>query len=124
MGASHHFTSSMLLVAILGVGAIAGGCTSSSHVVGPGPTTTSPSSGRQAGSSNPVLPAVVNCLKSQGVTVAQGANAKQIRATFVGLPLTKQATVFATCRASLPPRLRVRIQALITEEAATTTTTP
>ena len=35
MGASHHFTSSMLLVAILGAGAIAGGCTSSSHVVGP-----------------------------------------------------------------------------------------
>jgi len=55
------------------------------------------------------------------VTVADGATAKEIKAVFVTLPLVQQQTAFSACGALLPPRQRLKIQALIAGETSSST---
>jgi len=134
MPVKHRFTMSVLLTAALGAGvaAAAAGCGSSSPAppVSPAtpPSSSSPAAIPSGSSANAALLAsVISCLRSYGVTVADGAELKQVKAAFQALPLAKQQQDFTACGPLLPPAIRQETAERIADEqaaASATSTSP
>ena len=129
MPVNHRFTMSVLLTTAFGAGvaAAAAGCGSSSPAPPMSPATP-PSSSSPAAvpSGSPanaaLLASAVNCLQSHGVTVADGAQLKQVKAAFEVLPIAQQQQDFTACAPLLPPAIRQDVAERIADEQAAAST--
>lgn len=126
MRADRRTTRRRWLVLCLGVGLAlsATGCASPSH---PAATTSAPRAPTTtlAGASTSAERAVVaTCVEAHGMTVPDGATARELRAAFATLPAAQQHSVFAACASLLPGRLRLKLQAQMAEETTTTSMAP
>lgn len=89
-------------------------------------TTSSPSSpaaipsGSQANAA--LLASVINCLQSHGLTVADGAQLKQVKDAYKVLPIAQQQRDFTACGPLLPPTFRQQVAERIADEQAAAST--
>ena len=129
MPVNHRFTMSVLLTAALGAGvaAAAAGCggPSPAPTVSPtrSPSTESPAAIPSGSSANATLLAsAIHCLQTHGVTIADGAGLKQVKAAFKVLPIARQQQDFTACGPLLPPTIRqVAAEQIADEQAAAST---
>ena len=67
------------------------------------------------------LAPVVDCLRTNGMAVADGVTGKQVRQLVAGLAASQQRALFGACAPVLPERLRHTLQTQIEQQATTTT---
>ena len=130
---NHRLARSVRLATAVGacVAATATGCGSPSPAppVPPAaiPSSASPAATPSGSAANAALLAsLINCLRSHGMTVADGAQLKEVKAAFKVLPIAQQQQDFTACGPLLPTTIRQTVAERIADEqaAAPTASTP
>jgi phospholipase C len=67
------------------------------------------------------LAPVVDCLRTNGMTIPDGTNAKQLRQLFAGLAQAEEAASFRACAELFPERLRQKLRTQLGQQATPTT---